>query len=197
MSEDFDRQEPERPAKKSSGGMGLTKILIIIFVVILLQGGLFFILFKFVLNPSGPTDPLEKEKSEQVKRLEEEKKKLNGKENEEEAAMAPEKELHYGKTGRITTNPKGSDRFVVINLGIEFRSKEPLEGGTKENPFSEKMFGRIQSVVNGVLGSMSIDELQSKRDSLHFVFKDKLKPVIQAQKECFLRGVDVIEFILQ
>jgi flagellar basal body-associated protein FliL len=197
MDDDVDKQVPEQ-LKKTSGGIGTIKLVIIIFGALIFWTILSVVLFRFFVAPSlNPIDPLEKEKIEMAKKAEEEKKKSPDKENEEDMAMTPEKELHYAKTGRITTNPKGSDRFVVINLGIEFRSKNDLEGSTKESPLPEKMVGKIQGVVNGVLGSMTIEELQSRRDSLQSIFKVKLKPVIQSQKDVFLRNIDIIEYILQ
>lgn len=116
---------------------------------------------------------------------------------------------NYFETGRITTNPRMSSSFVVINLGVFFKEKEKKDAaagqGNKEaksnetagfSPFGRKFDGMLRNIVNSQIGSMSLEELQIPRDSMSKLFKERLRPLFR-QQDAQLKDVAIVEFIIQ
>ena len=121
------------------------------------------------------------------------------------------KGTEYFETGRITTNPRASTSFVVINLGMIFKvkpaeegEKKAAEGEKKEkettsapiSPFGKRFDGMLRNSINAELGKLSVDEMQIPRDSLSNMLKTKLIPLFKNEKS-LLKEVVVVEFIIQ
>lgn len=117
--------------------------------------------------------------------------------------------------GRITTNPRNSTQFVVVNIGVVYfpksedhlkelkveKAKEAKEAGPEGgggNPtlLSTKSYAQLKANVTRVLGSLSVEELQARRDSLPSMIKMNVKPVFR-ENEMFIKDVILLEFILQ
>ncbi len=203
-----ENQEPESPKKKEkkSGEIKLPLLIGIIAgsIIILVVAVRFLFLPYLVENLSAQTEL----NSTAGKDFAENKdahsgKKLSSK-DEEELILDDEKKLEFIETGRITTNPKMSSQFVVVNLGMIFAAKdedalnELKESGGKEEGggLPQNMVARIKGNVNSVLGSMSVEDLQAKRDSLPTFFKGKIKPIFK-EKNLLLKEIILQEFIVQ
>jgi hypothetical protein len=120
------------------------------------------------------------------------------------------KDTQYFETGRITTNPRASTSFVVINLGMIFKvnavaeGEKKAEGESKEkettappiSPFGKRFDGMLRNEINSELGRLTVDEMQIPRDSLSNMLKTKLLPLFKNEKS-FLKEVVIVEFIIQ
>ncbi|MEJ5287105.1 MAG: hypothetical protein CH6_1141 [Candidatus Kapaibacterium sp.] len=180
-----DTQSPQSKESKASGGVGLVPILGIVFgsLLILILATRFLFLPYIVQNIGG---------GEQKK---EEKK--------EEKSTADKKLIKYVETGRITTNPLNSDQFVVVNLAFKFSARdekvlqeifgESKEGGAGLPP---EIMAPIRSKINQILGSLTVPQLQERRNTLAYEFKDSLKTIF-AQHQLILNEVYLQEFIIQ
>lgn len=196
-------QEPEKPdkkKKKKEGGMSLPVMIGIGFGVIVVNVVLVIVVINFVVPMMNGSHDAEKDKKAKIA---EEKKKaehaVSHSDPEEEEFFENEKERHYMETGRITTNPKMSTKFIVIGLGLEFRVKEDTykeEELKAESEMMKKMLSRIKAVVIKELGMMSLEDLQTNRPQLDNIFKEKLRPLFKEQK-IYLKRADIVEFIVQ
>lgn len=201
-----EKQVPEKPRKVKSGDVGIIQLVGIIAGTVVVMVIVIFLAFRFLILPelnmgAAPT----KSDSTEVKQEDE---KSEGKDREEEynkKHALPSKsydvsKAKFSETGRITTNPKNSSQFVVINLGLIFTPEGEEEsgghGGGSKDPLPEKAKAMVKGMVNSVLGSMTADELQLKRDSLTFIFYDRLGKVLFLN-ELNLNEVVLQEFIIQ
>ena len=105
------------------------------------------------------------------------------------------------ETGRIITNPKLSEKFAVINLGLSYREKVGEEESSEESADAPdakalKMEAQIKSILNNMIGSMTEEEIQHQRQNLSTIVKEKLTPLFKKNK-MFLREVLIVEFIIQ
>ncbi len=183
----------ETTPKKSSGGLGLVPILGIVFgsLLILILATRFLFLPYIVENLGGNKNDTSETKKEEIKT----------------ATKGPfagvEKQLiKFIETGRITTNPLNSDQFVVVNLGLRFYAQnenvlkeifgESKEGATLPPDFMAQIRGKI----NQMLGSLTVTELQQRRNQFANEFKDSLKTIF-ANYELVLGEVFLQEFIIQ
>lgn len=205
MSEDLKKQEPEIPKKKEkkqgSGGLSLPMLIIVGVggLVLILVAVIFGYFIATKLFPSQPVivhggQPIEKANKEHAESSEEEEK--------------PDlHELLYMEIGRITTNPKDApSTFVVINLSFEFapRKKDDesmkevigKEGLNLESPIIKKMQGRMKSAINNTIASMTMLDLNAKRQELEKVFQELLKPIFK-EYGFKLYNVSLLEFIIQ
>lgn len=197
-------EEKEKPAKKEREPLGLPVILGIIFgILLILVLSVRFIILPYVVDGLNPELRKEKEKAEKAEKAKAAADPLS--------IMSPEfkeKETKTLETGRITTNPKGSTQFIVINLATIYipKDEDALEALNKENgkvkegegvppAFTQTMI-RAKGVVNSVLGSMTVEELQSNRDSLRKVFVKEFKELF-GEKKCIVRDVIIQEFMIQ
>lgn len=183
------RQEPEKPVVEKSGGMKLPVVIGIVAAALIVNVVLVFAVIKFVLAPGQPTGKAQQE-TVQTKKSEE----------SEEGSKENDKLTKFIETGRLTTNPKASSEFVVVNLGFVFRAnnEEALKtlGEGKEVKLPATSMAKIKGIVNSVLGSYSSTELLTQRDSLAAIFKNSLKPVFK-ENQTVLKEVILQEFILQ
>lgn len=215
-----EKQVPVKPKKLGGGELSFVKILIIIAVTIVLIFGLFITAWVFVISPDlQPTvavsDSTQVENGD-AQGDEHGKKDDHGDEDhemsEEEEFMAEDDHGLFETTGRITTNPRGSTKFVVVDLGLEFVEKkahgEEEEdggghggghggGGGAESHFEPKALAKIKGGVTSLIGSMPLQKLQTiERDTLRSLLKKRLKPIMKKER-MFLRSVILQEFIIQ
>lgn len=193
-----DKKESDK-SKKKKGGMSLPVMIGIGVGAIVVQVVLIIVVVNFVLPKSGGEE--DKHKTEKMKEKEkaksEDEKFFEG-DSEEEDFFAEEKERKYLETDKIITNPKGSTKFVVVNLGLEYKFKPdvPEPEQAPDSDLMKKLMARLKTTVIQDIGSKSVDEIHNSRSTYNIEIKDKLKPVFKESK-IFLRNVYIVEFIIQ
>ncbi len=201
MADEINKQEPEEPKKKA--GLSLPVIIgigagvLIILVVVILFA------VKMMLNSVVGTQPGETQTTEQEHKQVEDK---DLSDVEYYKRMAEEDKISdndskYMETGRITTNPRSSTQFVVVNLGLSYRTGLGVDDEAKKEAESDDQKRRfealIRNAVNNQIGDMTVGELQQiRRDSLTSIFKERLIPVF-INNRIFLRDVILVEYIIQ
>ena len=101
----------------------------------------------------------------------------------------------------ITTNPKGADQLVILDLWLEYLvSKKVLEDFPEEYKESSdlmvKRFTRVRAAVVDFVGSMTVAEIHAIRPELSEKLKEHLSEMFKKQK-IELREVIIKEFIIQ
>lgn len=193
-----ENQEPEK-SKKKKGGMSLPVMIGIGFGAIVVQVVLIIVVVNFVLPKSGADEANHKSEkmTEKQKQKSEDEKFFEG-DTDEEDFFAEEKERKYLETDKIITNPKGSTKFVVLNLGLEYKFKPevPEPERAADSDLMKKLMARLKTTVIQDIGSKSVDEIHNSRSTYDVMIKEKLKPVFKESK-IFLRNVFIVEFIIQ
>jgi flagellar basal body-associated protein FliL len=212
QAEDQEKQIPEKP-KKKSGGMSMPMLLGVIGAIVIFQAVLIFLLFKYFIAPQPTPAEGEHAKTEQTEHDGDDEDKPKAKDWKYDEFTLDEKLVQLYETGRITTNPKNSDKFVIINLAIlyivkdqetleEIKAEKAAEGGGGEGEgednslFSHKQRIRIKGTINNILGSYSDEQLFAQRDSLPSIFKRGLAGIIDDHR-MKVKEVIVQEFIIQ
>jgi len=209
QAEEQEKQIPEKP-KKKSGGMSMPMLLGVIGAIVVFQAVLIFLLFKFFISPQPATLEGEQTKTEQSEADKQEDSK--SKDWKYDEFTLDEKLVQLYETGRITTNPKSSDQFVIVDLAILYiiRDQETLEeihaekaeaGGSHSGEedhslFTHKQRIRIKGTINNILGSYTSEQLFAQRDSLPSIFKKGLSVIIN-NHQMKVKEVIVQEFIIQ
>ncbi len=207
-------QEPEMPTKKpkKSGGGGFSTPVWIGIIAGGLVVNIVLIIFAiklFVVQPVAPaSENGSKEHTENVDKgnnshdgtheadSEEDLDKL-----EEENVLNGDENVQFKETGRITTNPKNSTSFVILNLGLEYRerhSEEDSDGGghgAAAPAGPDPVMARVKGVINNTIGSMTVEELQD-RETLRTKLKEEIKKVYK-KHHIYLRDVILVEFLIQ
>jgi len=176
------QETPKQP--KQSSGVGLVPILGIVFgALLLLIIATRFIFLPYIIENMG-----------------------GGKKTEEapkETKVENKNLIKFVETGRITTNPLNSDQFVVVNLAMKFSARDEkvfaeLFGEKKEGEASlpNEIMAPVRSKINQILGSLTVAELQQRRNTLANEFKDSLKSIF-AEHQLILNEVYLQEFIIQ
>ncbi len=194
-----EKQKPEKPKKSRDAGVSLPVLLGIIGgVLVIFMAFIYFLVLPYLVEGLGGDNTASAGANSEEVADSEGKNDGENPENEELSEfMADESMMHFVQTGRITTNPKQSSNFAVIDLGLEFISKEEIEShGEGGNIFSPKMNAKIKSTVTSVIGSYSDDWLLANRDSLSVILFDKLKPEFK-DNDMLLKDVILQEFIIQ
>lgn len=180
MAKEEKQSEQKTTGEAKSSGMKLPIMIGIIVGILVVNAAIIYFLFNLLLAPSISNQHGEPAKKE--------------KQADEETKLEEEfDESHkpvFVETGRITTNPKFSDKFVVVNLGLEVKSKE------HSNELEPALLAKIRGVVNSTFANMTVDEIHSRRDSLDIIFLNNLKPVFKKEKK-LLSEVIIQEFIIQ
>lgn len=208
-------QQPEKPVKKkksSGGGLSLPVMIaigvgtLVIIVVVILFAISYMVnnimdqrIGELATDSSGVTQHADKPKEKGNDAREEIEKTWQ--ELEEEEYFGDQKGVKYMETGRIITNPKLSEKFAVINLGLSYREKVGEEESSEESADAPdakalKMEAQIKSILNNMIGSMTEEEIQHQRQNLSTIVKEKLTPLFKKNK-MFLREVLIVEFIIQ
>lgn len=206
-TEEKDGQEPIKPENeeksKSSGGLKLPFVLgIIAGVLLVLILAVRFLFLPYIVGSLTSEATAGENKIEHQSKEDHSDSPLK---EELEVFKANEKLSEFVQTGRITTNPRQSTQFVVADFGIIFfpkdeeSLKELYPGGKKEEGNSSlppSLSSRVRGIINSVLGSMSVEELQVKRDSIPEFVMANLKPFFK-EKKLFIKEVILQEFIIQ
>ncbi len=105
------------------------------------------------------------------------------------------------ETGRITTNPKGADQFVILDLWLEYLvNTKVLEEYPDEYKESSdlmvKLFTRVRAAVVDFIGSLTVAEIHALRPELPEKLKEHLSEMFKTKK-IDLREVIIKEFIIQ
>lgn len=183
------KQEPELQ-KKKEGGMKLPVLIALILGILIVNAVLIVVLFNMMVAPNLKSDGGEETK----------KAKVEHKEDEGGTGEESKTPSEFIASGRITTNPRGSDRFVVVDLAFEFTKKEGAEEGEshggEKGGFSPKMLALIKGSVNKSIGMMTVEDIQASRDTLDKIFFTSMKPIFKKDHKT-LKQVIIQEFILQ
>lgn len=205
-----EKQVPAKP-KKASSSLSLPVLIGIIVGIVVFQAVVIFLLFKmFIQQPQAAEEP-KKQGEEKVEKKEE------SSEHPKQEFESDPKLTKMFETGRIMTNPKGSpSKFVIVDLAIIYRmvNEQAMEEilkeltelgeggggghGGSQTFISKKQQTRIKGIISMLLGSFTIDELQSRRDSLSFLIKKDLEPILNdAGGRMKVTEVIIQEFIIQ
>lgn len=192
-------QEPEKAKKKKKEGMSLPIMIAIAVGVIIVQVVLIVVVVNF-LSPKSESEQIaekDKKKTESLKKKASEDEFFQ-EDTEEEDFFAQEKERKYIETDKIITNPKGSSKFVVINLGLEYKFKPdvPETEQTPDSDLMRKVMAKLKALVIQDLGSHTLEEISNQRAEYNTTLRDKLRPIFKESK-IFLRNVYIVEFIIQ
>ncbi len=205
MAEEGRKQEPEKPQKKS-GALSLPVIIGIGAGVLVILVAVILFAVKMMLNTVVETKMGAIQQSAEQQAVPKEEKDMSNLEFYKmmsENDSVGDEDAKYMETGRITTNPRGSTQFVVVNLGISYRDKSAEEEAKKKDKNEEtddkkrKFEALIRNAINNQIGDMTVAELQQiRRDSLRSIFKESLTPVF-INNRIFLRDVILVEYIIQ
>lgn len=206
-TEEKDGQEPVKPETeekvKNSAGLKLPFVLgIIAGVLVILILAVRFLFLPYIVGSLTSEATAGESKTEGNSKSEIGNNPLK---EELDVFKANEKLSEFFQTGRITTNPKGSTQFVVADFGIIFfpkdeeSLKELYPEGKKEESSSAlppSLSSRVRGIINSILGSMTAEELQIKRDSIPEYVMTNLKPFFR-EKKLFIKEIILQEFIIQ
>ena len=206
---DEELQEPEKQTKKKKKektGMSMPVVIGMVMGILVVNAALVFLIIRFVYSPeptvmtdsTGKVIQIEPVEDEDQEDDDDEPSDLDDEENE---FFANESKRKFFETDRILTNPKGSTKAVMIKLGVEYRPKMSEEEEIKkikpDSEFMVKIMAFTRSVVINELGTMTEDfMLNNSKDTLAYIFKDKLKDYYKDRK-LFLRKIQITEFIIQ
>jgi flagellar basal body-associated protein FliL len=119
--------------------------------------------------------------------------------------------LLYAEINQLVAMPKGGTSTIIVSIAFEYREnpmdkaaegeeeeekkddKEVIDSGKlfKERP---QLKAKIQSELNNMIGSMTLDEIQAIRPDLENVLTEKMKPIFHKEK-IWLKTVMVTQFI--
>jgi hypothetical protein len=206
-------QEPEMPTKKpkkSGGGLSTPMWIGVIAGGLILNTVIIILAIRVFVEQPTAAVPQEggKEHTEKVdnKHKSSDEHAEEGDEEsvddlEEENVLHGDDNVEFMETGRITTNPKGSTSFVILNLGLEYRKKhtEGEEGGGGHGGGApagpDPVMARVKGVINNTIGSMTVEQLQD-REALRTKLRDDIRVVYKKHK-IYLRDVVLVEFLIQ
>lgn len=192
MADDADEIE-EKPAKpKKEGGGGMKTVLMAgvagLLVAVVFGAGI-FLGVKFFGGSHAEETTDKHGKNEQ-------KAHAATSEEEEEEEVGPLDEdgnpikRFVVPTEDFIVNPNGSDRYVVVNLGIEVNSEEA------KGKIEKELMIPVRHGVLKVLQRYTIDDYQrvALRDSLPKIIKKEIKPYIIGTK---VSNIYISKFIIQ
>jgi flagellar basal body-associated protein FliL len=210
-------QQPEPPPKKKKKGLSLPLIIGISFAALLiLIGGTLGAVYLMVNNMMQHTNT---EQSSEANNHEEESDEdsensefdLESKYAELQVVVERQtKNIQFMELGEIITNPKNSNRFVVIDIGVEYvaynENGEVVktgegEEGAEESKSAEEFFGKrdlakVRSIINKVIWENSESELQNKRSELPGILKEDFKEIF-LENGAIIKDVVILRFIIQ
>lgn len=206
MADDMDEfegmevvQEPEKAKKKKKEGMSLPVMIAVGIGAIVVQVVLIVVVVNFLLPKSDKDhDADKKAKQHEASKKHNEDEAFFKEDSEEEDFFAEEKERKYLETDKIITNPKGSSKFVVLNLGLEYKFKPdvPETEQAADSDLMKKLMAKLKTIVIQDVGNKTIEEIHTGRNDYNLKLRDKLRPVFKESK-IFLRDVYFVEFIIQ
>lgn len=208
MDENEELQEPEKKKKKKGSSLSIPMIVAIVFGVIVINIMLVIAVIKIWMPDATATVPTDGDKTEMVKK-DNDKSSEEGDEDdgytlseldeEELEFLEKESKRKYMETEDITTNPKASSAFVIIQLGIKFVANEELDPKllSAESDYMKKLMGNTRAMIIKEIGQHTADELlENGRAVLPDIFKKSLKPLFK-EKKLFLREITITKFMVQ
>ncbi|MCL5991675.1 MAG: hypothetical protein M1419_06185 [Bacteroidetes bacterium] len=195
-TESQDKKTEEKPPKKP-GEMNLMKMLIMVGGTVVVLFILLIVVYMLIIKPDLQKMSVNGEGKAQT----EEMKQAKDEDFNPEEIKKEENE-RFMSTGRITTNPSMSNQFVVVDLGLDFyvneeQMKEIKKEKPEESPLMLRPLSSVKGEVNNLLGSMTVQELQSiRRDTLQRMINAKLTRVFLSNK-MVLKEAILQEFIIQ
>ena len=195
-TESQEKKTEEKPPKKP-GEMNLMKMLIMVGGTVVVLFILLIVVYMLIIKPDLEKMSVNGEGKDKTEEMKQEK---DGDFNPEE--IKKEENERFLSTGRITTNPKMSTQFIVVDLGLDFyvneeQMKEIKKEKPEESPMMLKPLSSVKGEVNNMLGSYTVEELQSiSRDTLQSMINAKLVKVFLANK-MVLKEAILQEFIIQ
>jgi hypothetical protein len=201
---DFEeKQVPEKPKSKSEG-IKLPVLIGIIAGIIIIPIIVLIVLFKVFIAPTVNQQNNEQQTSTQVNSKNDSEGERNNAKPKGKVTLTNDqmKLVILQETGRITTNPKGSSSYAVVNLGIEMfiedeKEAEELRKDPEKSILWKKVFSRSREVITNTIGNYTLDDLKViNRDSLKYTFYDKLFPIF-TQEKVVLVEVILQEFMMQ
>ncbi|MBI5324793.1 MAG: hypothetical protein HZB41_05895 [Ignavibacteriae bacterium] len=195
-TESQEKKTEEKPPKKP-GEMGLMKMLIMVGGTVVVLFILLIVVYMVIIKPDLQKMAINgegKDKTEEVKEAKDDDFKPE--------EIKKEENERFMSTGRITTNPSMSTQFVVVDIGLDFyvneeQMKEIKKEKPEESPLMLRPIASVKGTVNNLLGSMTVQELQSiRRDTLQGMINSKLTQVFLSNK-MVLKEAILQEFIIQ
>lgn len=197
MADDLETQDVnDEKAKKDKKGSPLKMILLVVGILVvnaIIVIGVVKFFFSDAAHDEHPKEASTEQKGHNPKD------EFAEFENPEETFFETESQRMIISTGRITTNPANSiKKFVIINLGLEYRIKPdlPIEEFDVEKPLMIKLMIRLKAKITDRLGAMRVEELVRQRSELTALFKEDLQELFN-ENQMFLREVYLNEFLIQ
>ncbi|MGA2296257.1 MAG: flagellar basal body-associated FliL family protein [FCB group bacterium] len=194
-----DKKAEEKP-KLKPGELSFMQIIIIVGGTVVLMFVLFLVGYLMIIKPD--LEKLNAGDNKDAKGKPGAVAQDASKEGEKVTGLDKEENERFISTGRITTNPKMSPQFVIVDIALDFfvnddQSKEIKKEKTEESSALHKPMAEVKGEVNNLLGSYTVADLQTmQRDSLQMLFKNKLKNVFTKNKMA-LKDAILQEFIIQ
>lgn len=217
-------QEPEPPKPKRKKGLSLPLIIgISLAALLILIGGTLgavYLMVNNMMQNNNTEQTTEKTHDENHEEDEAPEQELDLEENYnylKNVAKNQHKNVRYMELGEIITNPKNSDKFVVIDIGVEFvaygedgkvlvvhsegegddHSGESVGGGNEAHKFfKHNDLARIKSVVNNVIWSNTVQELQNKRSEIPDMLMEDFEKIFK-KEGLVIKNIIVLRFIIQ
>lgn len=191
-----DNQELQQPEKAKGGGISMPVFVGGLLGMALIVAVFMFLMFKFVINPEPEVveDADQTEEFDELKELE-----LTDIDQEELEFLRDEKERKMMTLEKITTNPKGSTKYVQMTLALYYRLHPDLseEGEFKEDsPEMMRVKTKTQStVITFIRSKDEVELLNSTPEALAIQLKEKLKDFYR-ENNLFLREILISEYII-
>jgi|GEM_PF-3942182 hypothetical protein len=173
-----EKQEPEKPKKKSTG-LSLPMIIGIVFGVVLVQVILIIVIFKFVIAPA-PQTVAETEDSHKTEQVDKHK---TSDEDEDYLSEEDKKKLINYEITNIAATPKGMDRSVFIDINFTCLPKEEELVKELSKEFDKTMVGKsliadMKYKINEKFSGYTKEELDNiSRDTISARLMADLKPI--------------------
>jgi len=195
---DEKKQQPEKPKKKSDG-LSMPILIGIISGVIIVNIVIVVLVIKLVFPPAGGEENTQHGKESKVEKTETDEYEFG--EDGGEEFFEKQKAIRHMETGRITTNPKGSEQFVILDLWLEYVVSEKVledhhEEYKEESDLMEKLFTRVRAEVISFVGSLTVEQINAIRPELPEKLREHLSDMFKKNK-IKLREVIIKEFIIQ
>lgn len=208
-------QQPEPPPKKKKKGLSLPLIIGISFAALLiLIGGTLGAVYLMVNNMMQHTNTEQTSDAKHEEKDEEEENpefNLEAKYAElQDVVERQTKNIQFMELGEVITNPKNSNKFVVIDVGVEYvaydENGEVIKTGegeeaVEESVSAEEFFGKrdvakVRSLINNVVWENTESELQNKRSELPDMLKEEFKEIF-LENGAIIKDVVILRFIIQ
>lgn len=196
MADNQELQQPEKPMKAKGGGISMPVFVGGLLGMAIIVAVFMFLMFKFVINP----EPEVVEDTEQVDEFGELRQDtLSAEDKAELEFLRNQDERKIINLEKITTNPKGSTKYVQMTLSLYYRPHPDL---TKDEEFKEdspemmRVKIKTQStVITFIRSKDEVELLNSTPEELALQLKIKLEEFYR-ENDLFLREILISEYII-